>query len=154
MTEGLSSQSLGSLASPASRLGAYVLDVVLHGFAIVIIISIAGISVATAAASGSAEGMGLGGLLGFLLVIGYIVCVLMLWARGTTPGKKVLRMRVVRKDGASPGLLIMLIRETIGKFLISPLVFSLGYLWILFDKDHQAWHDKLVSTYVIRDPST
>ena len=60
MIEGLSSQSLGSLASPAIRLGAYVLDVVLHGFAIVIIISITGISIATAVVSGSAEGMGLG----------------------------------------------------------------------------------------------
>ena len=63
-------------------------------------------------------------------------------------------MRVVREDWTSQGLPIMLIRETIEEFLISPLIFSLGYLWILFDKDRQAWHDKLVSTYVIRDPST
>jgi len=42
----------------------------------------------------------------------------------------------------------MLVRETIGK-LISGLVFSLGYLWLLWDKDRQTWHDKLVSTVVM-----
>jgi len=42
----------------------------------------------------------------------------------------------------------MLVREWVGK-LISGMVLSLGYLWILLDRDRQRWHDKLVSTYVI-----
>jgi len=42
----------------------------------------------------------------------------------------------------------MLLREWIGRWL-SGLLFGLGYLWILLDKDRQAWHDKLASTYVV-----
>lgn len=42
----------------------------------------------------------------------------------------------------------MLIREWIGK-AISGLLLSLGFLWILFDRDKQGWHDKLMSTYVV-----
>jgi uncharacterized RDD family membrane protein YckC len=42
----------------------------------------------------------------------------------------------------------MLLRERIGRWL-SGLVFGLGYLWILLDKDRQAWYDKLASTYVV-----
>jgi len=47
------------------------------------------------------------------------------------------------------GFFIMLIREWIGKAIISGMIFSLGFLWILFDRDNQGWHDKLVSTYVV-----
>ncbi|MCL6558264.1 MAG: RDD family protein, partial [Firmicutes bacterium] len=46
------------------------------------------------------------------------------------------------------GFLTMLIREWIGKW-ISGLILGLGFLWILFDRDNQGWHDKLMSTYVI-----
>lgn len=57
-------------------------------------------------------------------------------------------MRVIKEDGTGAGFFRMLIRESIGK-AISGLIFSLGYLWILFDRDKQGWHDKLVSTYVV-----
>lgn len=42
----------------------------------------------------------------------------------------------------------MLGREWIGK-RISGMVFSLGYIWILMDREHQGWHDKLPATYVV-----
>lgn len=71
-----------------------------------------------------------------------------LFSRGTTPGKNLLGMRVIKEDGQHAGFLTMLIRECIGKW-ISGLVFALGFLWILFDRDNQGWHDKLMSTYVI-----
>ena len=45
-------------------------------------------------------------------------------------------------------LITLLIREWIGKS-ISALVLSLGFLWILIDKENQGWHDKLMSTYVV-----
>ena len=56
-------------------------------------------------------------------------------------------MRVIKEDGTPAGFMTMLLREWIGKW-ISGLILLLGFLWILFDKDNQGWHDKLMSTYV------
>ena len=41
----------------------------------------------------------------------------------------------------------MLLREWVGKRL-SGMVVGVGFLWIVFDKDNQGWHDTLMSTYV------
>jgi len=37
----------------------------------------------------------------------------------------------------------------IGRFL-SGLFLGLGYFWALFDRNAQAWHDKLAGTVVIQ----
>ena len=83
-----------------------------------------------------------------LLILAYIVWFWMLLAQGMTPGKKFLGLRVVSQAGEKPGLGKMLLREIIGRFL-SGLIFGLGYLWALFDKNSQAWHDKLAGTVVV-----
>jgi len=57
-------------------------------------------------------------------------------------------MRVVKEDGRNADFFTMLIRETVGRAL-SCLVFFLGFLWMLIDKDNQAWHDELLRTYVV-----
>ncbi len=36
----------------------------------------------------------------------------------------------------------------IGK-LVSAAVLSLGFVWILIDKENQGWHDKLMRTFVV-----
>lgn len=135
---------LGSLASPGQRLGAYLLDVLVPLVALWLTFSLFGMGLA----SGGDLGGPLGGVLGLGLLIAYVVWAMMLFARGTTPGKRLLGMRVIREDGSTAGFGTMLIREWIGK-AISGMVFSLGLLWILFDDDNQGWHDKLVSTYVV-----
>lgn len=136
---------IGRLASPGKRLGAYFLDWLIPIVALFLIFLVGG----GIAAIGDGKGGGAGLVLGILLFIAYIVWSLVLFARGTTPGKKLLGMRVIREDGSNPGFFIMLVREWIGK-AISGMILSLGYLWILFDQDNQGWHDKLVSTYVVR----
>lgn len=123
------------LASPGRRLGAFMLDVAIPMFAILFMLGLAGVSKSF--------------FLGFLLFVGYIIWAVRLFSRGTTPGKSLLGMRVVKEAGPAAGFGTMLLRETIGKW-ISGLIFSLGYLWILFDKDRQGWHDKLASTYVVQ----
>ena len=37
-------------------------------------------------------------------------------------------------------------------YYVSSLICSvgLGYLWAIFDKNNQTWHDKLARTYVVR----
>lgn len=68
---------------------------------------------------------------------------------GQTWGKKWLGIKVQTKDGAVPGYKKALIRETVGK-LASGLVLQIGYLWAIWDKDKQTWHDKMAKTVVVR----
>jgi uncharacterized RDD family membrane protein YckC len=43
----------------------------------------------------------------------------------------------------------MLLREIVGKW-VSGLLIGLGYFWAIWDKDGQAWHDKIAGTVVIK----
>lgn len=56
---------------------------------------------------------------------------------GQTFGKKMVGIKVVNEQGKIPSISQFLLRETIGRF-ISVMFFSLGYLWILWDKKRQA----------------
>ena len=92
----------------------------------------------------------LGVLAAALLPIAYLVWFLRLLRQGLTPGKRLLGLQVVRSQtGQVPGLGTMFVREFVGRFL-SALVFGLGYLWALFDRNGQAWHDKLAGTVVVK----
>jgi uncharacterized RDD family membrane protein YckC len=136
--------NVGRLASPAKRLGAYFLDLLIPTVAFIVMLTM----VAGGTATGSEAGVGLGLILAIGMFIAYAVWALMLFANGTTPGKQMLGLRVVRESGELAGFGTMLVREWIGK-LISGMILSLGFLWILIDRDRQGWHDKLVSTYVV-----
>lgn len=125
----------GSLASPLRRLGAFLLDELIFVVLIVLMIMLM--------AGKSMTGIV---LLSFLLWGGAQIYLLF---KGTTIGKRLLKMWVVKEDGSSAGFLRMLIRELLGKPLISGFFFGLGYLWIILDKERQGWHDKFVSTYVV-----
>lgn len=136
--------SAGRLAPPVKRLGAFVLDLFAPVLAWFLVFSAVGVGMAT----GSDAALGVSGLLSLALFFGYVVWSLLLFSRGETPGKHLLGIRVIREDGQSAGFLTMLVREWVGKW-ISGLIFSLGFLWILLDRDKQGWHDKLMSTYVV-----
>ena len=122
----------GRLASPARRLGAFVLEFLVYG-----IISLIGLVIGDAT-------------IGTILLIAYAIFALVLFARGTTPGKMLLGLHVTKENGERAGFFTMLFREVIGKFIISSIVFGLGFLWIVLDKENQGWHDKLMSTYVVQ----
>lgn len=136
--------NIGRLASPGKRLGAYVLDVLTPTIAFVVMLS----AFLGGAATGIDAGVGAGLIVSVILLFAYVVWALKLFVHGVTPGKKMLGMRVIKENGDAAGFWTMLVREWVGKF-ISGMVLSLGYLWILFDRDRQGWHDKLVSTYVV-----
>lgn len=97
-----------------------------------------------------------GGLLAAAIAIGVIgvilVAVLYLRALGTTGqtwGRKIVGVKVVGKDTQQPlgigkAFLRQIIEAVVGQACI------LSYLWMLWDKDKQTWHDKIVSSVVIR----
>jgi uncharacterized RDD family membrane protein YckC len=67
----------------------------------------------------------------------------------TTLGKNFFHLKVVSSDGGKIGYGKAIVREFLGKIL-SSIVLSLGYLWVIWDKEKQAWHDKIAGTYVIQ----
>lgn len=71
-------------------------------------------------------------------------------ARGQTPGKQALRIMVIDVYGQRPSTWRCLLR-TFG-YLLSALPFSLGFLWIGFDREKRALHDWLAGTYVVLAP--
>jgi len=68
---------------------------------------------------------------------------------GATLGKKFFGLKVISTDGEKVGLGKAFLREVLGKF-VSSVVLSLGYFWVIWDKDKQSWHDKIAGTYVIK----
>ena len=72
---------------------------------------------------------------------------------GQTPGKKAVGIQVVAVDGSllSGGRAfwrtVVYIIETL---LFYILIGYLGFLWMIWDKNKQTWHDKAARSYVIR----
>jgi uncharacterized RDD family membrane protein YckC len=86
----------------------------------------------------------LSGLVGLVYFIGF-------WSlRGQTPGMIPLRLRVVKAaDGTRPDWVTGLLRYV--GLIISFAVILLGVIWVAFDARKQGWHDKIASTFVVRD---
>ena len=66
---------------------------------------------------------------------------------GATPGKLLVRLRVVAADGRPLGWWTVLYRETVGRYLTSLL--CIGYLVLAFDRQHRGFHDMLCDTRVV-----
>ncbi|WP_216912144.1 MULTISPECIES: RDD family protein [unclassified Synechococcus] len=84
------------------------------------------------------------------VVSALVVILFWRWKQGT-PGKLMLRLRIVDAGtGGEPGLRQWCLRY--GGYILSTLPLLLGFLWIAWDPRHQGWHDKLAGTVVIRVP--
>jgi hypothetical protein len=89
-----------------------------------------------------------GAPLGFLVALAYFAG---MWAwKGTTVGGIVLNLKVVRLDNQPVTFPVALVRGLAAAF--SVVVLFLGFLWMIWDRDKQTWHDKIAGTVVIRLP--
>ena len=68
---------------------------------------------------------------------------------GQTLGKMFLGIRVQRMDGSPVGYRCALLR-TIGYIVSVFFGTFLGFLWALWDRNNQTWHDKIAGTRVIK----
>jgi len=88
------------------------------------------------------------GPLALLIALAYFAG---MWAwRGTTIGGIVLNLKVVRYDAQPISFAVALVRALTAAF--SVVVLFVGFLWIAFNQDRQAWHDKVAGTIVVRQP--
>ena len=69
--------------------------------------------------------------------------------RGATPGKRILGIRVADEQSGSA---IGYRRATVRRlgYAVGGLALYLGWLWIIFDRRRQAWHDKVAHSVVVR----
>ena len=86
------------------------------------------------------------GFIFFLLAAAYFVG-FYIW-KNTTLGGLVLGLKVVRLDGRRIDFPCAIVR-TLGTFF-SVLIGGIGWFWCIWDKERQAWHDKLAGTVIVR----
>lgn len=83
------------------------------------------------------------------LYLGYYIY--FIGSKGQTPGKMFFRIKVLKEDSnAAPGYGGAFMREILGK-IVSGITLGLGYLWIVFDKKKQGFHDKIAGTVAIQE---
>jgi uncharacterized RDD family membrane protein YckC len=95
------------------------------------------------------------GLFIITLAIGYIVWALIVWARGQTPEKQILHMRVYRienRRAASWGW--MFVRQILGGIVegIIPAGLVVSFVVMCVSSERRAIHDYIAGTVVLDDP--
>jgi uncharacterized RDD family membrane protein YckC len=143
------SQSSGPRAGFWARLAAALVDAILLGIATSILGGLFGLGGAFEFEGGD-EGFGFQAgaqglsILAGLLYYGYFEG----GPSGQTIGKRLLSIRVIRFDTGQPLGWGTAILRNLASYL-SGLAFALGYLWMLWDREKQTWHDKLTTTVVV-----
>lgn len=83
-------------------------------------------------------------------MIWIIYCTVMEASRyGGTFGKQLMDIKVIDEYGQRLTFKKSAVRNL--SKILSQFVLSLGFIWILFDKERQGWHDKIAKTYVVRE---
>ncbi|MDE2599190.1 MAG: RDD family protein [Rhodocyclaceae bacterium] len=129
------------------RVGASLIDTLLMLCIIVpLLIAIYGWSYFAPAQTGF-----IAGIADFLL--SYIlpaVAVILFWMyRQATPGKMMLKLKVVDAKTGGPLTLGQSIIRYIG-YYVSSIPLCIGLIWVGLDARKQGWHDKMAGTVVIR----
>lgn len=84
-------------------------------------------------------------VVGYLIIAAYFV--IFTKCLGATPGKRLLRIKVVNSEPKPLSWWGVIYRETIGRYLTSLLF--VGYLVLAIDSQHRGFHDMLADTRVI-----
>jgi uncharacterized RDD family membrane protein YckC len=82
----------------------------------------------------------------FVVWFGYFV--FMVGKYGATIGKMVMKIKIVKENGKKVNYTDSFVRELTS--YLSFIVLCLGYLWVIWDKRKQGWHDKIAKTVVVK----
>lgn len=94
--------------------------------------------------------LALGVIIVFLLLNGYFVFFETLWS-GQTPGKRALKIRVLREDGRPASFFEIMVRNILRLADIMPGNYALGALVILISKKNKRLGDYAAGTVVIKE---
>ena len=148
--------TLGAAEAPASVQGPVVKAGFLRRFAALALdmltLSIIADIVRFAYRVGSGTDLGMAHMdvaMGLSAALFIIYFTLMTGEGGQTLGKMLLGIKVQASDGSPVGYGRALIR-TIGYIVSFFFMTFLGFLWALWDKNNQTWHDKIAGTVVVK----
>jgi len=130
-------------ATFGQRAVAYIIDIILVSIVSNIISAIIGVVL------GDALGARLLASVVISLAVNFIYFGYFWSSKGKSIGMGIMKIQVVAEDGNNLSFLMGGLRGTIG-YLISGIVFWLGFLWMLFDEDKRTWHDMVFNTNVIK----
>ena len=68
---------------------------------------------------------------------------------GQSWGRKIAGLKVVDAEGQPVGFWRALGRNLFAFWISAPLLY-LGFFWVIWDPQKQAWHDKVFRTFVVR----
>lgn len=119
-------------AGMGQRLVAIIIDTIIVGFVAGIAIGIFGNT---------------GGIVGFIVGASY-QWYFLTRNKGQTPGKTLMGIRVVKKNGSDIDDVTAVVRYV--GYLISGFFLFLGYIWAYFNDDRQGWHDIIAGTIVVK----
>lgn len=66
---------------------------------------------------------------------------------GQTIGNKLMKIKVLQDNGKSLDIATGIIRYV--GYIVGFFGVGIGYLWVIFDKKKQGWHDKIAKTIVV-----
>lgn len=92
----------------------------------------------------------LGVIFFFLVLNGYFIFFEALWS-GQTPGKRAMKIRVLREDGRPVGFYEVMVRNVLRLADILPVYYALGALVMLISKKNQRLGDYAAGTVVIKE---
>lgn len=134
-TEDVPSAGGGERAGFGRRFVQYVIDAILIGI--------------VAAAVAAALSMSQNGRSGVSLLFLIVYFTALEGARSQTIGMQVMGLKVVdARTGGAIDYSRAFIRS-LGR-IVASILCALGYLWVIWDKEKQGWHDKIATTYVVR----
>jgi uncharacterized RDD family membrane protein YckC len=84
------------------------------------------------------------------LFIGWLIWWFIVAPRGQNPGKAVVGLRVIKTNGEAATTGTMFVRGLVGAVLGAAIPVPLDSAWLLWDRDAQTLHDKLVDTVVVK----
>ncbi|WP_224248698.1 RDD family protein [Hyalangium gracile] len=100
---------------------------------------------------------GLSGFAQTVLAVGFFATQWLYWTlaevffHGQTPGKRLLRIRVVRVDGSPIGVYESAVRNLLRAVDFLPAFYAVGTLSMLFTRQHRRLGDLLAGTVLVRE---
>jgi uncharacterized RDD family membrane protein YckC len=139
-----------------ARFGGYLLDGLILSMPLLVIYFCGSISLAASVPQNPDTGTSTAASIIFLLAF-YAVSMMLgsgyfafQWSRtGQTIGQRVAHIKVVGVDGKSISFWRGVLRYVVGMMIVDVCTLYIGFLWPLWDKQHQALHDKVAGTLVV-----
>lgn len=134
-------------AHPLVRLLAYLIDVAIYVFVWLLLITVVSTSAnIPVLLSNVFVALTLG--LAVLPLLVAFVYVFLTSRFGGTPGQLITGIAVVNEHGKHLRWPLAFFRTFVGA-IVSGTIFWLGFLWMIWDKKRQGWHDKISGSYVV-----